>query len=116
MVEARLDANVCTCLRDQVHEVRKEALHCLYNILDALRKNGQKDKIIELTLSFEIEAILHGIMANTKVHDSGMTFIALRSYEILFNTDPEFLISFKSSDAIETLLNMQYDTSRNIWE
>lgn len=67
-----------------------------------------------MALNFEIESMLHGVIGDTRSNDTDLIYLALVCYQHLFATDVSFVKQFERMDALSTLENLQYDSSKHI--
>ena len=70
-------SNIIISARDPVFEVRKEAIICLASVLQILSANGQKESIVKITMSFEIETLLHKVFGDVKSNGPDLVRVAL---------------------------------------
>lgn len=92
VAESGLLNNVMVCCSDLVAKVRKEAMYCLTSLLKLFKDKKEHQRIVKLTLNFEIEFLLHRIIGDTRSNENDMIILALHCYDALFATDRNFII------------------------
>lgn len=101
IADSSIIANIVHSCRDLVQVVRKEAMFCLANLLKHFERQPQR--IVQLTLDFEIETLLHKSLNESS---SEIVFLALNCYKSLFTADQTFIDNFERMDGLTTLENL----------